>query len=67
MTLGVILPAALALFAFVDIAVFRMFLSRGTMNAKSYLYFGGLSIALPIGTYVLLNWVVPEWGAIEVL
>lgn len=66
MTLGIILPAALAIFALVDIVAFRMIRASGTMTPRAYMIWGGAAIALPIIAYVVLNFLIPSWGAVEV-
>lgn len=66
MTLGFVLPAALAVFALVDIFAFRMIRANGTMTPRAYLIWGGAAIALPVIAYVVLNFLMPSWGAIEV-
>jgi hypothetical protein len=66
-TLGLILPAALAVFALVDIAAFRFIHSQGSLSQRNYAIWGAAAIALPAITYLILNVFVPKWGAIEVL
>jgi uncharacterized membrane protein YjfL (UPF0719 family) len=66
-TLGTIQPAALALFALADIFAFRVIHSQGGISQKSYAVWGAAAIALPIIAYVVLNLVMPEWGAKEIL
>lgn len=66
MILGFVLPAALTVFALVDIFAFRVIRAQGSITPKAYLVWGAAAIALPILAYVVLNFIVPEWGAIEV-
>ncbi len=66
MTLGVVLPAALAIIALGDILAFRILRANGGLSQRNYTIWGAAAIALPIIAYVVLNFLVPSWGEVEV-
>ncbi len=66
MTLDIVLPAFLLFVAITDIPIFLFMRARGIMrdNVANALAFASLS--LPLLAYVILNFVLPDIGAIEV-
>jgi len=79
MTLGVIVPAALAVMALLEVLIFWRLRSRvpgrterdyqqgeGEQHKRTLSFVMLASVLTPILAYVILNFVAPEIGAIEV-
>ena len=66
MTLGIFLPLVLALMALTEVPIFIHWRRTGKITEGVFPVLALASVSLPFVAYVLLNQIVPEWGAIEV-
>ena len=66
MTLGISLPLVLAFFALTEVPIFVHWRRTGKISESAFPVFALASVSLPFIAYVLLNHILPEWGAIEV-
>ena len=67
MTLAIFLPLVLAAVAIIDLFAFRWMLSRGSINERMFNLLALASVALPLLAYIILKFIVPDVGAIEML
>lgn len=67
MTLGALLPAVLLFIAFTDIPIFMFLRARGMMKDRLANILSFVSLSLPLLTYGILRYVMPDIGAMEVM
>lgn len=65
MILSTFLPLVLAALAIIDLAVIRVMLAKGRIGEQVFHYIALASLSLPFIAYVMLAWIVPEVGAVE--
>jgi hypothetical protein len=66
MTLAIFLPLVLAVVAIIDLLVFRWMSARGMVDDGKFNIMALVSFLLPVIAYIVLNFVAPEAGAIEI-
>lgn len=66
MTLGIAIPLFFLIVATGELAVFRRLHENGVIPAHTAKYLMIASFSLPIITYVILAFIVPDVGATEV-
>ncbi|NVE95141.1 hypothetical protein [Altererythrobacter lutimaris] len=64
MTLGLFLPLAFGFIALTEIPIFIKLRSTGAISEAAFPFLALASLILPFALYVVLNILVPEWGAI---
>jgi len=65
MTLAIFLPLVLAAIAITDLIIFRTMLSKSAISERLFTWIALASILLPLVAFILLRFVVPDVGAIE--
>ena len=64
MTLGFLLPLALAVLALIELPLLARLRNTGRLSQSSFAAIALLSVALPFAAYLALNLAFPEIGAI---
>ena len=67
MTLAIFLPLVLAAVAIIDLIAFCWMLSQGKINERMFNLLALASVSLPPLAYIILKFIVPRAGAIEML
>ena len=67
MTLAIFLSLVLAAVAIIDLIAFSMMRQRGKISDNMFNLLALASVALPLLAYIVLTFIVPEVGAIEMI
>ena len=67
MTLAIFLPLVLVAVAIIDLVAFRWMLSQGKISERMFNLLALASVSLPLLAYIILKFIVPSAGAIEML
>lgn len=66
MTLGLFIPLALLVISIIELPIFLLLRQRSAMTQRGFALVALASAALPLIAYGVLNYLVPDIGAMEV-